>query len=143
MQRKALDFLAREPSLEAAAQSAAGNWSRWDCFVWFGETNVPAPESVCLFYTQSFISGNGYVSQEAVHQLVYQRLSPYFGDGDCDGLVWPIRSSFCGDLDMLRGFCVRVYRDGKITEPFSKLYELVNSDEYRTAEDEEDTDDDE
>jgi hypothetical protein len=108
-----------EMTLEDAATEAAGNWKRFECFVWFRDSEITDPDNWSIIYTHNRDSGlldqsNADASAEAMEP---------FTDGDDPDVVMESHSHWAvGHVD---GFSIRVYRDGEITEAFRKYHDLM------------------
>jgi hypothetical protein len=111
-------------TLKEAAEDAAGNWKKWECFFFSGERKFANSHDLYLFYTKTFESG---LKDEANHVTITRVLKPYLGmQDDPTKTVEYMNNSFCGDQDALQGYIVRVYNeDGEITDAFKALYELM------------------
>jgi hypothetical protein len=48
-----------EMTLEEAAKEAAGNWQRFESFVWFRDEEVDDPDNWAIVYTHNRDSGPG------------------------------------------------------------------------------------
>ena len=60
--------------LEEAAQKAAGNWQRFDSFVWFRDREIDDADRWAIVYTKHRDSGltaqsNGSVVRKALHSF--------------------------------------------------------------------------
>jgi hypothetical protein len=105
-------------SLEEAAKAAAGNWRKFDCFVWFRDRELNDSHNWAIFYTHNRDSGLLDQSNAAV---IHDEMTKFFGGEDPD-VVFESHSHWAvGHVD---GFSVRVFKDGRITEAFRKYYEL-------------------
>ncbi len=108
-----------ELELKDAAMTAAGNWQRFSCFVWFRRNELTKPEEWAVIYTCNRDSGLLDKSNAAV---IRRELTP-FADGDSPDVVFESHSHWAvGHVD---GFSLRVFRDGDITEAFRIYHELM------------------
>jgi len=112
-------ILTGELTIEEAAQEAAGNWQRFESFCWFRRDEVADPESWAIFYTHHRDSGLLDQSNSAVTR---KAMVP-FTDGEDPDVVFENHSHWAvGHID---GFSIRVFRNGDITEAFTKYHELM------------------
>ena len=107
--------------LEAAATAAAGNWRRFDAFVWDGADRLPDPERWCVHYTHH--RDSGLLDHSNAEQIWAALLPHLFGD-DPDAAVERHIHWAVGHID---GVCVRVDRGGRITDAFRTLHGLLAS----------------
>ena len=106
--------------IEEAAKKAAGNWQRFDSFIWFREQEIEDAEKWAVIYTSNRDSGLLDQSNAAV---IEKAMEP-FTEGDDPDLVneshhhWAV-----GHVD---GFSLRVFnQDGEITPAFRAYHELA------------------
>jgi hypothetical protein len=108
-----------EMTLEDAAKQAAGNWQRFECFVWFREDEIDDPENWAIVCTHN--RDSGLLAQSNADQIA-QAMEP-FTDGDDPDVVmeshdhWAVRH--------VDGFSIRVYRDAQITAAFRTYHDLM------------------
>jgi len=108
-----------EMTLEEAARRAAGNWMRFDSFVWFRGDDVAAPENWAIIYTNNRDSRLLDLSNA---QAVAKAMEP-FTEGDDPDVVMESHNHWAvGHVD---GFSIRVYRDGGITDAFQTYHDLA------------------
>lgn len=120
-----LKDIARCKSLEQAAKHCAGNWQKWENFVYFGASDVPKAEDLMLGY---IVGIPDTITDEANYVTVHRTLKPYLGDLTEGAQASEYKASFCGDKDALKGFAVRVVDDeGKPTPVFKALFELTRN----------------
>ena len=107
-----------EPDLKEAAKEAAGNWQQFDCFAWFRQRDLEAPNDWALIYTHNRDSGLlDQSNAEAVAETM--RL---FTAGDDPDVVFESHDHWAvGHVD---GFSIRVYRRGRITKAFRTWHNL-------------------
>jgi len=105
-----------EMTLENAAQQAAGNWQKFQCFVWDRARDLDDSDQWAIVYTHHRDSGLLDQSNAAV---ILKAIKP-FTEGDEPDVVFESHSHWAvGHVD---GMSIRVYRDGQITEAFRKLF---------------------
>jgi hypothetical protein len=105
--------------IEAAAKNAAGNWRRFDSFVWFRDRQLDDADEWAIIYTHHRDSGLLDQSNAAV---IEKALAP-FTEADDPDVVFESHSHWAvGHVD---GFSLRVFRNGEITEAFEKYHELA------------------
>lgn len=108
-------------TIEEAAEHSAGNWQRFDCFVWWRESDVESPEDWMIHYTHHRDSGLLDLSN-AEH--IRQELDRFAADDDPD-VVFESHSHWAvGHID---GFSLRVFRDGEFTDAFRTFHQLMES----------------
>jgi hypothetical protein len=113
-------------TLEDAAEQAAGNWQRFDSFVWFRDRDLEDADKWAIIYTHHRDSGLLDQSNAAV---IAKAMAP-FADGDDPNVVFESHSHWAvGHVD---GFSIRVFDgDGEITEAFKTYHELAEAmDDY-------------
>ncbi|QDU94068.1 hypothetical protein [Lignipirellula cremea] len=107
--------------LAEAAKEAAGNWRRFDCFVWWQESELESPDDWMIHYTHH--RDSGLLDQSNAEQI-QQALEP-FTEGDDPDVVEESHSHFLvGHID---GFSLRVFKSGQITEAFRTFHGLMES----------------
>ena len=100
----------------AAATQLAGNWRRFECFVWHRGHNLPDAADWMIWYTTSPQSG---LIEESNHAAMAARLSRY-ADGDDPDLFREQHSHWV--VGTLTGISLRVFRaDGTITDAFREF----------------------
>lgn len=105
--------------LEEAAKAAAGNWKRFDSFVWWRSREIFDAGNHAIIYSSHRDSGLLDQSNAAV---IAKALEP-FTEGDDPDVTFESHSHWAvGHID---GFSVRVFRDGEITEAFRTYHELA------------------
>ena len=108
-----------ELDLEQAAVAAAGKWKKFDCFVWFRETEIDDAENWAVIYTHNRDSG---LLDESNAAAIAKCLEP-FSEQDPADVVFESHSHWAvGHVD---GFSIRVFRDGKITDAFKAYHALA------------------
>ncbi len=110
-----------EFDLQEAAQLAAGNWMKFDSFVWFRADDLDDADNWAVLYTHHRDSGLLDQSNAAV---ISKELAP-FTEGDDPDVVFESHSHWAvGHVD---GFSVRVFRDGHITDAFRRYHQLAEA----------------
>lgn len=112
--------------LEDAAKKAAGNWQRFDSFVWFRDRDVEDADQWAIIYTHN--RDSGLLDQS--NASVIAKAMALFTEGDEPSVVMETHSHWAvGHID---GFSIRVFDgDGEITEAFRKYHELSEAmDDY-------------
>ena len=109
-------------TLEDAAEKAAGNWQRFDSFVWFRDRDLEDADKWAIIYTHNRESSLLDQSNAAV---ISKAMVP-FTEGDDPDVVFVSHSHWAvGHVD---GFSLRVFDgNGEITEAFEKYHELSES----------------
>jgi len=102
-----------------AARKAAGNWKRFDCFVWFRESDITDPENWAVIYTHHRDSGLLDLSNASV---IREQLLPFSEQDDPDVVFESHTHWAVGHVD---GFGLRVFKDGEITEAFRIYHDLM------------------
>ena len=105
-------------TLEDAALEAAANWQRFECFVWFRDSEVSDPENWAVIYTHNRDSG---LLDQSNADATAKAMEP-FTDVDDPDVVFESHSHWAvGHVD---GFSLRVFRDGVVTDAFRTYHEL-------------------
>lgn len=105
-----------ELTIEEAAKAAAGNWQRFQCFVWFRASDLARPEEWAVIYTKNRDSG---LLDQSNAAAIAKALKPYTGRD----VVFESHSHWAmGHVD---GFSIRVVRRGRITKAFRTYHELT------------------
>ncbi len=118
-----LDELREFETVEEAAEESAGNWKNWKHFAWFGADDVPDSHNVMLGY---MVGPQSSSIDDANFVTVTRALQPFIGSMlDLTSTVGHYGASLHGDQNAAKGFMVRVYQDGLITDAFKKLYEIA------------------
>jgi hypothetical protein len=108
-----------ELSINDAAKAVAGNWKRFQCFVWFRDKEVKDPDNWAILYTHNRDSGLLDESNAAVIQKALQS----FAEGDNPDVVFESHCHWAvGSVD---GFSLRVLKRGRITKAFRTYHELT------------------
>lgn len=106
-------------TLEDAAEQAAGNWQRFDSFVWFRDRDLEDADKWAIIYTHNRDSG---LLDQSNAKVISKAMTP-FTEGDDPDVVMESHSHWAvGHVD---GFSLRVFDgNGEITEAFCKYHEL-------------------
>ena len=105
--------------LEEAAAKAAGNWKRFDSFVWFRDRELDDADQWSVIYTHN--RDSGLLDQSNAH--VISQAMESFTDTDDPDVVFESHSHWAvGHVD---GFSLRVFNAiGEITSAFRAYHEL-------------------
>ena len=111
-----------ELELKEAAEQAAGNWSDFQCFVWYRRDEIEDPENWAIVYTHHRDSG---LLDQSNANVIREAIEP-FTDGDDPNVVMESHNHWAvGHVD---GFSIRVFDTRKqITEAFKTYYELAEA----------------
>ena len=105
--------------LEEAAAKAAGNWKRFDSFVWFRDRELEDADQWSVIYTHN--RDSRLLDQSNAH--VITKAMESFTEGDDPDVVFESHDHWAvGHVD---GFSIRVYRDGEITDAFKTYHDLM------------------
>jgi len=105
--------------LEEAAHMAAGNWQRFDSFVWFRDSELEDADQWAIVYARNRDSGLLDQSNAAV---IEKALEPFTEGDDPDAVVEQHSHWAVGNV---QGHSIRVFDgDGNITEAFQAYFEL-------------------
>lgn len=108
--------------LEDAAKKAAGNWQRFDSFVWFRDRDVEDADQWAIIYTHNRDSG---LLDQSNASVISKAMVPFTEGNDPDVVMESHSHWAVGHVD---GFSVRVFDgDGEITEAFRKYHELAEA----------------
>lgn len=108
-----------ELELADAAEAAAGNWKRFDSFVWRSAADLSDADEWAIFYTHHRESGLLDLSNRRV---IAATLHPYT-EGDDPDVTEESHSHWA--VGWIDGFAVRVTRNGSITEAFKAYHRLA------------------
>jgi hypothetical protein len=119
-----LEELAKYRTSKEAAKAFAGNWMKWQSFVWFGANDVPNSHNMALGYV---VSKFDYSAKDVANlRALKKHLAEYWGDSTKGADIDDFGSSFWGDKGMFEGLQVRVIGDdGKVTKAFQYLWALA------------------
>lgn len=107
--------------LEDAAQEAAGNYQRWNSFAWFRDSELERPEDWFIYYGHH---RDSTLLDRSNSIQIGMALKPFIdAETDDPDVIEEDHSHFlCG---WIKGWSVRVFRDGQITEAFKVLHGLL------------------
>jgi len=110
-----------ELNLQEAAEQVAGNWRKFQCFVWYRD-DIDDSENWSIIYTHNRDSGLLDMSNASV---IKKALEP-FTEGDDPEVVMESHHHWAvGHVD---GFSIRVYDiHNKITKAFQAYHELAEA----------------
>lgn len=108
-----------ELDLDEAAAAATGNWQKFECFVWFRESELDDAENWAVIYTSHRDSG---LLDESNAAAIGKTLESFI-DGDDPDVVFESHSHWA--VGYVDGFSIRVFRDGKITDAFEAYHALA------------------
>lgn len=106
--------------IEDAAKTAAGNWKRFDSFVWFRDRELDDDDMWSVVYTHN--RDSGLLDQSNAH--IIEKALQEFTEGDDPDVVMESHSHWAvGHVD---GFSIRVFdANGEITPAFRLYHELA------------------
>lgn len=107
-----------ELNLQDAAKQAAGNWKKFDSFVWWREREILDSYNWAIFYSHHRDSGLLDQSDAAV---IAKALEPFADTEDPDVVFESHNHWAVGHVD---GFSIRVFNRGRITKAFRTYHEL-------------------
>ncbi len=108
-----------EMTVEGAAQKTAGNWRRFESFVWFRRNELDDAANWAVIYTHNRDSG---LLDQSNGAAIEKALEP-FAEGDDPDVVFESHNHWAvGHVD---GFSMRVFRNGDITKAFETYHELA------------------
>lgn len=114
-----------EMTLKDAAQDAAGNWQRFNSFVWFRDGELADADKWAVIYTHHRDSG---LLDQSNAKVINAAMS-LFTQGDDPDVVFESHSHWA--VGSITGFSVRVFQGRKVTAAFRKYHELaVQMDDY-------------
>ena len=108
-----------ELELKDAAKEAAGNWRKFECFIWFRNQELKKPEDWSVIYTHHRDSGLLDQSNAAV---IGKAMMPFTNGNDPD-VIFESHSHWA--VGSISGFSVRVFKRGRITKAFRTYHELT------------------
>ena len=108
-----------ELDLNDAAETAAGNWRDFSCFIWFRANELDSAEDWAVIYTHHRDSGLLDQSNAAA----INKAMNLFTEGDDPDVVFESHSHWAvGSID---GFSIKVFKRGRITKAFRIYHELA------------------
>lgn len=105
--------------VEQAAKEMAGNWQKFDCFVWHRRLDLEDAARWAIIYTSH--RDSGLLDQSNAAEIA-KRLAP-FAEGDDPDIVFETHNHWAvGHID---GCSIRVFKEnGKITPAFEELCQI-------------------
>jgi hypothetical protein len=114
-----------EMTLEHAAKEVAGNWKRFESFLWYRASEIDDPDDWAIFYTHNRDSG---LLDQSNADAIAESLEPFTEGNDPDVVMESHSHWAVGHVD---GFSIRVYRNGAITDAFRTYHDLMEQlDDY-------------
>ena len=114
-----------ELDLKDAAKQAAGNWQRFNFFVWYRDRELKKPEDWAVIYTHNRDSG---LLDQSNASAINKKMLPFTKGDDPDAVMESHSHWAVGHVD---GFSIRVFKRGRITKAFRTYHELaVQIEEY-------------
>lgn len=107
-----------ELTMSEAAKQAAGNWTRFRCFVWWRETDIKDSDKWGIFYTHHRDSG---LLDQSNASVIAKALGP-FAEGQNPDVVFESHSHWA--VGYVVGISIRVYKRRRITKAFKTYHEL-------------------
>ncbi len=107
--------------LEEAATRSAGNWERFNCFVWWREQEMDDSDQWMIHYTHH--RDSGLLDQSNATQI--RKGLQSFTEGDDPDVIEESHNHWV--VGYIDGFSLRVFRDGEITEAFRTFHQLMES----------------
>ncbi|QDU82783.1 hypothetical protein Pla110_45450 [Polystyrenella longa] len=107
-----------DQSHEEAVEQYAGNWKRFDCFIWDRLEELDDADNWAIIYTHHRDSGLLDLSNASV---IDREMTPFTEADDPDVIFESHNHWAVGHVD---GFSIRVIRHGQITEAFKVYLEL-------------------
>lgn len=108
-----------EMTLEEAANLAAGNHTKFECFGWFREKDLADPKNWAVIYHSHRNSG---LLDQSNAAAIEAEVEQYTGNDGPDVVLESHDHFAFGHID---GLSIRVFRDGQITEAFGKYHEVA------------------
>ena len=111
-----------EMTLEDAATQAAGNWQRFNSFVWFRDREVEDADQWAIIYTHNRDSG---LLDQSNTKVIAKAMAPFTEGDDADVVIESHSHWAVGHID---GFSIRVFdSNGEITPAFKVYHELAEA----------------
>ena len=111
-----------ELSVEDAAEQAAGNWQRFNSFVWFRDREVEDADQWAIIYTHNRDSG---LLDQSNAKVIAKAMAPFTEGDDSDVMIESHTHWAVGHVD---GFSIRVFdSNGDITPAFKAYHELAEA----------------
>ena len=111
-----------EMTLEDAATQAAGNWQRFNSFIWFRDREVEDADQWAILYTHNRDSG---LLDQSNAKVISKAMAPFIEGDDADVVIESHSHWAVGHID---GFSIRVFdSNGEITPAFKVYHELAEA----------------
>jgi len=112
--------------LEQAAKKAAGNWKRFNSFVWFRDKDVEDADKWAIIYTHNRDSG---LLDQSNASVIAKAMEPFALHDDPDVVFESHHHWAVGHVD---GFSLRAFdASGQVTDAFKQYHELAQQmDDY-------------
>ena len=108
-----------ELSVKDAAKAVAGNWKKFNCFVWFRRKEIPDADNWAILYTHH---RDSRLLDESNATVIQQAMKP-FAEGDDPDVVFESHSHWA--VGFVDGFSIRVLKRGRVTKAFRIYHELT------------------
>ena len=105
--------------LNDAAHDAAGNWKRFNCFVWYRDNELTDADNWAVIYTHNRDSD---LLDQSNASVIAKAMEPFTEDDDPDVVFESHHHWAVGHVD---GFSLRVFKNGEITEAFNAYHKLA------------------
>lgn len=105
--------------LEVAAKQSAGNWRKFESFVWWRAREMDDAADHPIIHTYHRDSG---ILEQSNAAVIAKALEQFTEGGDPDVIE---ESHFHRAVGHINGFAIRVYRNGEITKAFEAYHELA------------------
>ena len=112
--------------MQEAADKAAGNWQRFNSFIWFRDRELDDADRWAIIYTHN---RDSTLLDRSNASVISKAMAP-FAETDDPDVVFESHSHWaCG---WISGFSIRVFNaNGEITEAFRRYHELAQAmDDY-------------
>lgn len=110
-----------ELDLDEAAKVAAGNWKKFDSFVWFRADDLDDAENWAVIYTHHRDSG---LLDQSNAAAIKKEMTQFTEINDPDVVFESHNHWAVGHVD---GFSLRVFKEGQITDAFRRYHTLAEA----------------
>ena len=110
-----------ELDITEAAKVAAGNWMKFECFVWDRTRDLDDAENWAIVYTHHRDSG---LLDQSNADAIEKAMEP-FTEGDDPDVVFESHRHWA--VGYIEGFSIRVFKDGQVTEAFKAYHQLAEA----------------
>ena len=110
-----------EMNVKAAAKAAAGNWEKYDSFVWFRAQDLDDADNWAVIYTRN--RDSGLLDQSNAHGI--EAALDTFTEGNDPDVVAETHSHWA--VGWVQGVSIRAYRKGRITKAFARTTNWPNA----------------